>query len=128
MARAFRFTLQPLLDRKAAIENEHRRQVAAARHALDDARAALERLMAAVATQPYLDTTIAAQLRRIAELQGDLERRRRDLIAAARERRVIEKLGERRRRAFETEEVRREELELEESNRRPDCRAQRTTA
>jgi flagellar biosynthesis chaperone FliJ len=128
MARAFRFTLQPLLDRKAGIESEHRRQVAAARHALDDARSALERLMAAVAAAPYLDAAIAAQLRRIAELQGDLEQRRRDLIAAARERRVIEKLGERRRRAFEAEEVRREELELDESNRRPDCRTQRTTA
>lgn len=94
--------------------------------------------MAAVAAQPYLDAAIAAQLRRIAALQGDLEQRRRDLIAAARERRVIEKLGERRRRAFEAEEARREELELDETNARcrertarnrpPDCRAQRTTA
>jgi flagellar biosynthesis chaperone FliJ len=138
MARAFRFSLQPLLDQKAGIENEHRRQVAAARRALDEAREALERLMAAVAAQPYLDAAIAAQLRSIAELQGDLERRRHDLVAAARERKVIEHLRVRRRRSFEAEEARQEELELDESNARcrqraardrpPDCRTQRTTA
>jgi len=125
MARAFRFSLQPLLDRKAAIENEHRGQVAAARRALDEARAALEGLMAAVAAQPYLDGTVAAQLRRIAELQGDLERKRHDLVAAARERKVIEHLRERRRRAFEAEEAQREELELDESNARCHERATR---
>jgi flagellar biosynthesis chaperone FliJ len=138
MARAFRFSLQPLLDRRAEIENEYRRQVAAARGALDEARGALERLMAAVAAKPYLDAAIAAQLRRIAELQGGLERKRRDLVAAARERKVIEKLRERRRRAFEAEEARREELELDETNARcrengardrpQHCRTQRTTA
>ncbi len=138
MARAFRFSLQPLLDRRVEIEDEYRRQVAAARGALDEARAALERLMAAVAAKPYLDAAIAAQLRRIAELQGGLERKRHDLVAAARERKVIEKLRERRRRAFAAEEAQREELELDETNARcrengardrpQHCRTQRTTA
>ena len=84
--------------------------------------------MAAVATQPYLDAAIAAQIRRIAELQGDLEQKRHSLVAAARDRKVIEKLGERRRRAFDADEARWEELELDERNRPPYCRAQRTTA
>ncbi len=64
--------------------------------------------------------------------------KRHDLVAAARERKVIEHLRERRRRAFEAEEARQEELELDESNARcreraardrpQDCRTQRTTA
>jgi Flagellar FliJ protein len=120
MARAFRFSLQPLLDRKVAIEGQCRQRVATARGALEAGRAALDGLMAAVVARPYLDGAIAAQLRRIAELQGELERERQGLVAAARDRKVIEKLREGRRRAFDDDEARREELELEEANAR--CR------
>jgi flagellar biosynthesis chaperone FliJ len=59
------------------------------------------------------------------ELNLACKRARDDLVAASRERRVVEKLKERRLRAFLAEEARRDELELDEANARcrEKCRA-----
>jgi flagellar biosynthesis chaperone FliJ len=116
MARPFHFSLQPLLERNRRIEAERRERFVAARQELEGARVELDRLIRAVVVHPYLDTSIGGQLRRIAELQSARDQTRQELIAAARDRRIIEQLRERRRRAFEMEEARREELELDEAN------------
>lgn len=117
MGRRFRFSLQPLLERNRRIEEDRRHAFAAAQRTLDDAREELQTLIHAVATHPYLDAAVAAQLCRIADLQAARESARQDFVAAARDRRVVEKLRERRLRAFESAAARSEELELDESNR-----------
>ena len=64
------------------------------------------------------DAAIAERRRRAEWAEAPLETARRELIAARRDRRLVEKLRDRRLRAFEEEEARREELEIEETNAR----------
>jgi flagellar protein FliJ len=148
MRRTFAFGLQPLLDLRARVEEEKQRDFAACRRALDASRHEVERLAKARqrctkelaesararsavdlrlrdAHLRYLERAVDAQRRRAVELQADCERSRQELMAASRERRVIEKLKERQRILFEAEEARREELELEDANARRHERAAR---
>ncbi|MBV8066695.1 MAG: flagellar export protein FliJ [Candidatus Eremiobacteraeota bacterium] len=143
MGARFRFTLQPLLDRRRRAEEEKRQDLEACRYALeggsrelellaDSRRHCLERIVLSAQTgsTPQIrlleallgsvDTAAVRVCERRTEVEAAYERARNALTAASRERRVIEKLKERRRLAFQAEEARREELELDESNAR--CR------
>lgn len=128
MAPRFRFALQPLLDRRGRIEEEKQHRFDLQRRKSDDALREGE-LLAAGLTERALrtsdagslavfDAAIAARQRRAADAESALEAAREELIAARRDRRAIEKLRDRRRRAFEEEEARREELEIDEANAR----------
>lgn len=128
MASKFHFGLQPLLDLRKRIEETKQQAFAARRRELDERLREMERLNAAFAPAArglgsplllsYLDDAIRAQRSRIAKLESPLEVAREELIAASRERRVIEKLLERRRGEFEAKRAREDEQELEEANRR----------
>jgi flagellar protein FliJ len=137
----FKFTLQPVLEHRERIEDEKEQIVATRRRAHDEARAELERLnnefrkhegdlrthhrelkteelRLHYAHLQYLDRVIDAQIRTVAERQAALERARRDLIAASKERKVVDKLKERRKAAFIAEELRQEQIELDDTNAR----------
>ncbi|HEY6325284.1 MAG TPA: flagellar FliJ family protein [Candidatus Cybelea sp.] len=120
--------MQPLLDRRGRIEEEKQHRFDLQRRKSDDALREGE-LLAAGLTERALrtsdagslavfDAAIAARQRRAADAESALEAAREELIAARRDRRAIEKLRDRRRRAFEEEEARREELEIDEANAR----------
>lgn len=125
MAR-FRFTLASLLDRRARIEEERKQILALRQRAYDEAVHALGQLGRELAAGPYADHALLRFLARaietkagvVAECRAAVACARRDLIAASRARRVLEKLEQRRRREFDAAESRREELELQESNAR----------
>lgn len=148
MPARFRFTLQPLLDRRARVEEEKQRDFAAAKRLVEDCDGELERLAAAYAhgakhlvasaqTQGaadrragdswllFLQAAMRRERARRSDLQATCDGAREALVAASRERRVIEKLKERRRFEFEAAEARREELEIDESNARRHERAMR---
>jgi flagellar protein FliJ len=140
MPAKFKFYLQPLLDWRKRVADEKQREFASCRRALDDCSDELERLaglgrrcaeqLAAAATGcaadlrlrdahlRSVDAALARQRRRLCELQTACELARDELVAASRDRRVLERLSERRRQAFEAQEARRDELELDESNAR----------
>ena len=148
MPARFRFSLQPLLDWRARVEEEKQRDFAAARRLLEDcdrelacladeyARSA-KRLVASTCAARTADLRLGdsylrfmraamkGQRSRRHDLQATFDRARDALVTASRERRVIEKLKERRRREFEATEARREELEIDESNARRHERATR---
>jgi flagellar export protein FliJ len=138
---AFHFPLQPLLDWRKHREKEKQRIFAARRAARDEAlhevarfSGALtdctRRLFASTGTQPvahlrlhdshlgYLQRALEEQRRRAVELHAAFERAGEELVAAGRERRVLEMLEQRRRRAFDEEVTRREELEIDDGNAR----------
>jgi flagellar FliJ protein len=144
----FEFRLEPLLEHRKSMEEKKRRDYAACRRAEDESKGeigaladahlrSMKRLGGAAFTQSAADLRLRdAYLRslqnamnrewlRCEELDFACERARDDLVAASRERRVVEKLKERRLRAFLTEEARRDELELDEANARchEKCRA-----
>lgn len=148
MAAKFRFALQALLDARQRAEDEKMQELANRRRALDAAAAELERvagaydrcmreLAASAGSCAALDLRVRdAYLRRLGAAFAQESRRRDELlaawesardatIAARRAKRTLERLKERRRRAFEAEEARREELELDESNARAYDRARR---
>lgn len=137
----FRFTLQPVLDQRKRVEDEKQLVVAARARALDEAERELERLnveftrhsamlrdghgsfetselQSIYAHLQFLDRCIVAQIQIVAERRVALERARNDLLAASREKKVVEKLKARRREAFVQEEQRVEQSELDESNAR----------
>ena len=128
MAARFRFALQPLLDRRTRVEREKRHRLMLLRREWQDAVRDGERLAAAFGERAVrtsdagslalFDDAIAARRLRTARAQSALQAARRDMIAARRDRRVIERLREVRARAFEEEEARREERELQEANAR----------
>jgi flagellar protein FliJ len=146
--RAFRFSLQPLLDWRTRVEEEKQRDFAACRRLVVESADELARLLATrrscanllVASARSargaelrlrdahlrcLESAIVKERRRGAELHAACDRARERLMTASRERRIIEKLKERRVSALEAENARREELELDESNARRQERAAR---
>lgn len=66
----------------------------------------------------YLDRQITAQLRVVAERTAAFERARAELLAASKERKVVEKLKERRREAHAVEEMRLEQKDVDDGNAR----------
>jgi flagellar protein FliJ len=139
--KAFKFTLQPVLEHRERIEDEKEQVVATRRRAYDEARAELDRLndefrahegelrlrhrelqtedlRLHYAHLQYLDRVIDAQIHIVAERQAALERARRDLIVASKERKVVDKLKERRKAAFVAETLRQEQIELDDTNAR----------
>jgi flagellar export protein FliJ len=140
MAARFVFSLQPLLDARRRREEDRQRAFARAREARDEnlreldsvtraqragAIALHERAMGGAAHLAvhdahlrYLERTIQSRERRSAESARAFDRAAAELLAANRERRALETLEERRRREFEREQTRRDELELEDANRR----------
>jgi len=124
----FHFHLQPLLDRRRQVENGKRLRCAVARRDRDEAVRACEHLVSALArhavrrgdagTLAVLDAGIEARQRRARNAEAALEAAHEELIAAGRERRALEKVCERRRRAYEEEEARRDEHEIDEANAR----------
>jgi flagellar FliJ protein len=148
MPRKFEFRLEPLLDWRKRVEAEKQRDFAACRRALedctqeiarlDDARRRCGTMLAANAgVRPaselrlrdahlrVLEAAIAHERRTRAELEAACRRAHDELVAASRERRVIEKLKERRRQSFDAEEARREELAIDEANARASERRMR---
>jgi len=141
MASRFEFRLQPLLDRRKAVERQKEFAFAAQRRALNECAAELARLGAAHCEVfqalaecaqrrggaqlrflderlRRLDEAIAEELERLGGFEATCERVRNELVAARRERRVIERLRERRLEVYEAALARREELELGEANAR----------
>ncbi|HZV77869.1 MAG TPA: flagellar export protein FliJ [Candidatus Babeliales bacterium] len=145
---AFRFSLEALLVRRKHLEEAKQRDFAAARRALDEERSTIEALAAARlqnmrelaggaggARCPdlrlrdlhllHLDAVISAGLERSSRLEAACRQARDALLYVHRERRAVEKLKERRRRAHQAKELRREELQLDETNARNNERAAR---
>src|ERR1700756_5400297 len=125
----FVFSLQPVLDQRQRVEDENQQIVAQRRRSLDDAeaelrrlnndfRASSERLRGAhreltaeelrlhYAHLSFLDRTIVAQIQIVAERRVALDRARADLLAASKERKVVEKLKDRRKEAHLAEAAR----------------------
>ena len=148
MPKRFTFPLQPVLELRKRVEDEHQQTVAIRRRAHEDAKRELERLNdefrrfagslrerhRELATEDlrlhyahlqYLDRAIEAQLKLVAERAAALERARRDLVAASKDRKVVDKLKERRRIAFVAEEMRVEQIELDDANARRHARSVR---
>jgi len=137
----FAFALQPVLEHRKRKEDEKQLVVAVRKRALDEAERELARLneefrsntamlrrrhkeldvremQSFYAHLQFLDRCIVAQIRIVAERRVALDRARADLLAASREKKVVEKLKERRREAFVLEEQRIEQKELDDGNAR----------
>lgn len=137
----FSFPLQPVLDHRKRIEDEKQLVVAQRKRALDEAERELTRLneefrrhaamlrdnhkkletrelQGIYAHLQFLDRCIIAQIRIVAERRVALDRARSELLAASKEKKVVEKLKERRREAFVSEEQRVEQKELDDGNAR----------
>ncbi|MGD0966789.1 MAG: flagellar export protein FliJ [Candidatus Aquilonibacter sp.] len=143
----FAFPLQPVLEHRKRIEDQKQLVVATRKRALDDAERELERLneeflkhstmlrqghtqfdtrelQSIYAHLQFLDRCIIAQIRIVAERRVALDRARNELLAASKEKKVVEKLKERRREAHALEEQRMEQKELDDGNARRYGRAQ----
>jgi flagellar FliJ protein len=141
MAQRFVFSLQPLLEERKRVEDVKQRALRQACRGRDEQAGRLRRLSAASgsgraalhdramagkaadarfydAHLRYLTQAIASEEERCADWSTAVDGATRELLAANRDRRLVEKLRERRLRAFEFEAARREELELEEANRK----------
>lgn len=141
MPAKFEFRLEPLLEHRRSIEEKKRQDYAVCRRAVDESKGEIDaladahlwsmrQLVGAAYTQSAADLRLRdAYLRslqnamnrewlRREKLNLALNLARSDLVAASRERRVVEKLKERRLRAFAAEEARRDELEFDEANAR----------
>ena len=148
MRKKFTFTLQPVLDYRKRIEDQKQQTMATRQRAWEEARRELDRLndefransrelrerhrefdveelRLRYAHLQFLDRTIDAQIKVLAERQVALDRARKDLIAASKNRKVVDKLKERRKLAFTAEELRVEQIELDDGNARMEGRLQR---
>ena len=145
MARKFVFTLQPVLEHRKRIEDQKQQTHAVRKRAHQEAKAELDRLndefrsharelreqhgsfdaedlRLRYAHLQFLDRCIDAQIKVVAERQAALERARVDLVAASKNRKVVDKLKERRRTAHAVEELRIEQIELDDGNARREGR------
>ncbi len=151
MPRAFRFRLQALLDRRTYDEQRAEQIVAAAAHAHDDALCGIDALIDGIRLRidelsrrgstlsawereiferhvAALESEIA-QAKRTADLRAaELDCAHTQLRATQRARGIVEQLRERARRAYDAEEARLEELELDDINARQHERARRLHA
>jgi flagellar FliJ protein len=150
-AKRFVFPLEPVLEHRKRIEDEKQQTLALRRKAHDDAKRELERLdgeFRTCATRlrehhrelasddlrlhyahlQFLDRAIEAQRRLVADRYAAMERARQDLVTASKDRKVVDKLKERRRIAFVAEELRVEQIELDDGNARRHGRALRERA
>lgn len=148
MAKKFTFALQPVLDHRKRIEDERKQTLALRQRALDDAKRELKRLnddfrqhsnelltrhrelaiedlRLHYAHLQFLDRSILAQTKIVAERQAAVDRARADLVEASKNRKVVDKLKERKKSVFVAEELRIEQLELDDGNARRHGRAQR---
>jgi len=139
--RRFKFTLQPVLEHRTRIEEEKQQIVAQRGREVMEAEAELARLnerfragaaelreghrgfdaqtlRAHYAHLQFLDGAIVAQISVVAERRVAHERARADLLAASKERKVVEKLKERRRVTFMSEEALADQKELDDMNAR----------
>ena len=137
----FHFTLQPVLQHRERVEDEKQQAVALKKRALDEADAELRRLNAefrenadrlreshreieteelrlTYAHLQFLDRCIVSQIQIVAERRVVLERARKELQVASKERKVVDKLKERRKAAHQTEAARIEQNELDDGNAR----------
>jgi flagellar FliJ protein len=144
----FSFTLQPVLDHRKRIEDQKQQTMATRQRAWDEARRELDRLNDEFRTNSrdlrerhreleveelrlryahlqFLDRSIDAQIKAVAERQVALDRARKDLIAASKNRKVVDKLKERKHVAYTVEELRLEQIELDDGNARMEGRLQR---
>ena len=144
----FVFALQPVLEHRKRVEDKNQQTMALRQRAWDDAKRELDRLhdefrsharelrerhgefdvdelRMRYAHLQFLDRTIDSQIKVLAERQVALERARRDLVAASKDRKVVDKLKERRRSAHTAEELRVEQIELDDGNARQEGRLAR---
>jgi flagellar protein FliJ len=143
MAR-FVFPLQPLLDERRRKEEAKQLAFVRVKAARDERSRELDRLAVALRARGralhecamtgstaklrlydtnlrYLERALQSLEKGGAETSAAFDRAAAELLDANRERRLIEKLKERRLQAFEREEARRDELELDEANARRGC-------
>lgn len=148
MRKKFSFTLQPVLDHRKRIEDQKQQSLATRQQAWEDARRELDRLndefrsnsrelrerhnefdveelRLRYAHLQFLDRMIDAQIKVVAERQVALDRARKELVAASKNRKVVDKLKERRKLAHTAEELRFEQIELDDGNARMEGRLQR---
>lgn len=131
MSAAFKFRLQALLEHKARIEDQRRREAAAAARACrvehERLGGILAQLNAPVDPQAfglhslhaeYLDRAIAAQETVVRTCEAAETTARAALRDAATQKVALEKLSERRRIAYAAAQDAAEQLELDETNRR----------
>ncbi|MBV8582671.1 MAG: flagellar export protein FliJ [Candidatus Eremiobacteraeota bacterium] len=144
----FVFALQPVLEHRKRVEDQRQQTMALRQRAWDEAKRELDRLhdefrsnarelrerhgefdveelRGRYAHLQFLDRTIDAQIKTLAERQVALERARRDLVAASKDRKVVDKLKERRREVHSAEELRVEQIELDDGNARQEDRLAR---
>lgn len=137
----FKFNLEPVLEQRTRIEEEKQQALAARQAELqaavnelaqmdakykryattlrdDHASLSTEELRAHYAHLEYLDRKIVMQHARIAGFRSAADRARAELVAASKERKVIEKLKERRLEEHRAAETAQEQRDLDESNAR----------
>ena len=113
MARRFRFNLEGVLRYRGLLEDQRRREFAEASRRVEEERLRREELLGERAG--IQDERSAEESdRRRREYEVEAEKRRQNLVAASRDRRVMESLKDRRREDFLREEGRREQSALDE--------------
>ena len=142
----FLFQLQPVLEHRERIEDEKQQAMAVRQLALDESERELRRLndefrahsnelrarhkeltagelQTHYAHLQFIDRCIVAQITVVAERRVAVDRARIDLLAASKDRKVVEKLKDRRRETHNVEELRVEQNELDDANARAYGRA-----
>jgi flagellar protein FliJ len=137
----FHFVLQPVLDQRQRIEDEKQMVAAQKKRAVDEAEKELRRLneefrvnadilrinhakldseelRLTYAHLQFLDRSIVAQIKVVAERRVAFEKARAELLVASKDRKAVEKLKERRREAHDTEAARVEQNEIDDGNAR----------
>jgi flagellar FliJ protein len=147
--RKFTFGLQSVFDHRRRIEDERQLTLAEKQRDLEKAQSRLEELNGefrshsdvlrrdhrSLSTEDlrlhyghldYLDRAITAQIRVVAERRVAVERARVDLLAASKDRKMMEKLKAHRFEAHQDDERRIEQKELDDGNARRYDRAQQS--